>query len=61
MNHHLLGIHHVWPAGPGSILLWDAGFLLWGVLFLGGYLVIRTDSAATPMAGDKAVATDGRG
>lgn len=21
LNHHFLGIHHVWPAGPGSVLL----------------------------------------
>ncbi|RZH68498.1 DUF2243 domain-containing protein [Natrinema altunense] len=62
VSHQLLGIHHVWPAGPGPIVLWDALFLLWGALFLGsGYLVIRTDSAATPTAGDEAVATDGRG
>ncbi|ELZ00216.1 DUF2243 domain-containing protein [Natrialba aegyptia] len=44
VNHHLLGIHHVWPAGPGSVLLWDAGFLLSGVVFIvGGYALIRLD------------------
>jgi uncharacterized membrane protein len=58
VNHHLLGIHHVWPAGPGPVVLWDLAFLLWGALFLiGGYLVIRTDDAV-PATGD-AVATDG--
>ncbi|WP_254763719.1 DUF2243 domain-containing protein [Natrinema marinum] len=58
--HQLLGLHHVWPAGPGPTVLWDAVFLLWGALFLvGGYLLIRTDSAATPTAGTDAVATDG--
>ncbi|KDE58208.1 membrane protein [Halostagnicola sp. A56] len=42
VNHHLLGIHHVWPAGPGSVLLWDLGFLLWGGLFIVvGYAVVR--------------------
>ncbi|ELY70630.1 DUF2243 domain-containing protein [Natrinema versiforme] len=62
VDHHLLGLHHVWPAGPGPIILWDGAFLLWGALFLvGGYLVIRTDSAATPRTGDDAVATDGCG
>ncbi|WP_254523407.1 DUF2243 domain-containing protein [Natrinema caseinilyticum] len=60
--HKLLGLHHVWPAGPGPVLLWDLVFLCWGVLFLlGGYLVIRTDSAATPTTRDDAVATDGSG
>ncbi|MBZ6493554.1 DUF2243 domain-containing protein [Natrinema longum] len=59
VNHQLLRIHHVWPAGPGPIVLWDVLFLLWGVLFLGGgYLVIRTDSAVTPTASDEAVTTD---
>ncbi|WP_323174672.1 DUF2243 domain-containing protein [Natrialba sp. PRR66] len=44
VNHHLLGIHHVWPAGPGSVLLWDVGFLLSGVVFIvGGYALIRLD------------------
>lgn len=62
VNHQLLGLHHVWPAGPGPVILWDVGFLLWGALFLvGGYLVIRTDGAATPTTGDETVATDGSG
>lgn len=45
VNHHLLGIHHVWPAGPGSVLLWDVAFLAWGVLFIGGgYALLRGDA-----------------
>ncbi|WP_232700475.1 DUF2243 domain-containing protein [Halobacterium wangiae] len=49
VNHQLLGIHHVWPDGPGSVLLWDVAFLVWGVLFvLGGYAVVRGDGAAAP-------------
>ncbi|WP_246998306.1 DUF2243 domain-containing protein [Halosolutus gelatinilyticus] len=49
VNHQLLGIHHVWPAGPGSVLLWDVAFLLSGVLFLlGGYAVVRTGEAVRP-------------
>ena len=49
VDHHLLAIHHVWPAGPGSVLLWDLAFLAWGVsMLLGGYaLVRRADTAAT--------------
>jgi uncharacterized membrane protein len=47
VNHQLLGVHHVWPAGPGSVLLWDAAFLAWGALFVaGGYAVVRTDASA---------------
>ena len=49
VNHQLLGIHHVWPAGPGSVLVWDVAFLVWGLLFLaGGYGIARSDSAAVP-------------
>ena len=49
VNHLLLGIHHVWPDGPGSVLLWDLAFLGWGLLFLvGGYAIVRSDGAATP-------------
>ncbi|MFC6718717.1 DUF2243 domain-containing protein [Natrialbaceae archaeon GCM10025810] len=49
VDHQLLGVHHVWPAGPGSVLLWDLLYLLWGALFLaGGYLVVRTDDRAKP-------------
>lgn len=44
INHQLLGIHHVWPAGPGSTLLWDLAFLAWGVSFIAvGYAIIRRD------------------
>ena len=43
VNHQLLGIHHVWPAGPGPILLWDVAFLAWGLLFVTlGYVLTRS-------------------
>lgn len=49
VNHQVLGIHHVWPDGPGSVLLWDLAFLLWGLLFVvGGYGLVRSDDATTP-------------
>jgi uncharacterized membrane protein len=42
VNHHLLGLHHVWPDGPGPVLLWDLAFLAWGALFIvGGYAIAR--------------------
>ncbi|MCU4925032.1 DUF2243 domain-containing protein [Halobacteria archaeon AArc-dxtr1] len=45
VNHHLLGLHHVWPDGPGPTLLWDVAFLIWGLLFLlGGYAIVRTST-----------------
>ena len=48
LNHQLLGIHQVWPAGPGPTLLWDVAFLVWGVLFIvGGYAIVRTDDAVS--------------
>jgi uncharacterized membrane protein len=48
LDHHLLGIHHVWPAGPGPTLLWDLAFLAWGLLFaLGGYAIVRGDEPAS--------------
>lgn len=50
INHFLLGIHHVWPDGPGSILFWDVVFLIWGAAFLiGGYLLVRSDDPASPV------------
>lgn len=50
VNHHLLGLHHVWPAGPGPVLLWDIAFLVWGVLFIvGGYVIVRRDDAISPV------------
>ncbi|MFC6765088.1 DUF2243 domain-containing protein [Natrinema soli] len=46
IDHQLLGIHHVWPAGPGPVILWDIAFLIWGLLFIGGgYAIIRGDSS----------------
>lgn len=52
VNHHLLGIHHVRPDGPGSVLAWDVGFLAWGLLFVGaGYALVRGDDALSPRSG----------
>jgi len=46
VDHHLLGIHHVRPAGPGPVLLWDLAFLAVGALLVGvGYGLVRTDGA----------------
>lgn len=45
INHHLISIHHVWPDGPGPVLLWDLAFLIWGLLMIGGgYAIIRGDN-----------------
>lgn len=53
VDHHLLGIHHVWPGGPGSVLLWDGAFLAWGVLFVAaGYAVVRAEDARGPFPDD---------
>lgn len=50
VDHHLLELHHIWPAGPGPVLLWDVVFLVWGVLFvIGGYAIVRGDDALSPM------------
>lgn len=52
VDHHLLGVHHVWPAGPGGVVVWDAAFLAWGAAMAGvGYLVIRR--GAPPSTGDE--------
>lgn len=49
VNHHLLAIHHVWPDGPGPVVLWDVAFLVWGLLFIaGGYAIVRGDPAVSP-------------
>ncbi|AGB17486.1 putative membrane protein [Halovivax ruber XH-70] len=46
VDHHLLVLHRVWPAGPGPPILWDALFVLSGVaLLVGGYAIVRSDSA----------------
>ena len=51
VNHQLLGIHHVWPDGPGPVIAWDVGFLVWGLVFVaGGYLVVRRDDPSPPVA-----------
>lgn len=52
VDHHLLAVHHVWPAGPGPVVVWDLAFLVWGLLFVAaGYAVVRGDEAASPAAG----------
>ena len=52
VNHQLLGIHHVWPAGPGSVLLWDLLFLAWGAgMLLAGALLVRSAPASAPASG----------
>lgn len=46
VNHQLLELHHVWPDGPGPVLLWDGAFLVWGLLFIvGGYAIVLRDDA----------------
>jgi len=48
VDHHLLAIHHVWPAGPGGVLLWDLAFLAAGALFVVvGYALVRGVDAPT--------------
>lgn len=48
VDHQLLGVHHVWPDGPGPVLLWDLAFLAWGLLFVVvGYALVRGDDALT--------------
>nr|MBA2701265.1 DUF2243 domain-containing protein [Chloroflexota bacterium] len=51
VDHHILKIHHVKPGADEA--LFDAGFLVWGALFLVvGWLMIR--STRTPLkAGDR--------
>lgn len=59
VNHHLLGIHHVWPAGPGGIVVWDVAFLLWGAAMLAaGVQLIRRDPSVAPDRGRGAESGD---
>ncbi|MHB9288716.1 DUF2243 domain-containing protein [Halobacteriales archaeon Cl-PHB] len=52
LTHHVLGLHHVWPAGPGSPLVWDLTYLGVGAwLVLTGGLVVRADTAVAADAG----------
>ena len=54
VDHHLLGLHHVWVDGPGPVLLWDVAFLLWGLLFIaGGYMIVRGDRSISPVIEDR--------
>jgi uncharacterized membrane protein len=47
VDHHLLGVHHVRPGGPGGTLLWDVGFLVWrAAMLVVGYLLARSGTAA---------------
>lgn len=43
VDHQLLGVHHVnETVGPASRLVWDMGFLVWGVAMLaGGWALAR--------------------
>lgn len=55
LDHHLLGLHHVWPEGPGPVLLWDLAFLAWGLAFvLVGYGVVR---GAEALGGSRSAAS----
>ena len=57
VNHQLLGIHHVWPAGPGGVLLWDLLFLAWGAAMLvGGALIVRRASGRRTSGGTERTA-----
>ncbi|APX95780.1 DUF2243 domain-containing protein [Natronorubrum daqingense] len=59
VNHHLLGVHHVWPDGPGPVLLWDLAFLLWGLVFLAvGYRLVQTDTTTVPAPQNRAIRDD---
>jgi uncharacterized membrane protein len=61
VDHHLLGLHHVWPAGPGPVLLWDLAFLAWGVLFVAvGFRTVRRDPAFVPADEEGGASHEGR-
>ncbi len=52
VDHHLLGIHHVWPDGPGGVAVWDAAFLAWGAAMVAvGYVTIRSGSSPASGSG----------
>lgn len=49
VDHHILGIHHVWKDGPGGALAWDLAFLVWGaVMLVVGAALVRRDPAVAP-------------
>ncbi len=46
VDHHILGLHHVWPQGPGGLLAWDLGFLAFGGLLITiGWAMVHTGAA----------------
>lgn len=57
VDHHVLRIHHVWPAGPGGALVWDVAFLLWGAAMLvaGGLLIRGDPEVAADPEGERSV------
>jgi uncharacterized membrane protein len=51
VDHHLLGLHRVRP-GPDE-LLWDVGFLAWGLLMvIGGMALLRRPDPTRYLEGD---------
>jgi uncharacterized membrane protein len=58
VNHHILGLHHVNETVPPSQwMLWDLGFLVWGLTMIiaGTYLARRgqRETAAAPAAANR--------
>lgn len=49
IDHHILGIHHVNETVPrAQWIIWDLGFLIWGVAMLGGgWVLLRRGQRAT--------------
>lgn len=42
VSHWLLGLHHIWPAGPGGALAWDVAFFAFGLAQLAlGWRLLR--------------------
>ena len=50
INHHVLGIHHVNETVPrDQWIVWDIGFLIWGLAMLvGGAIILRRGRLETP-------------
>ena len=48
ISHHWLGIHHVNETVPREQWVhWEVGFLVWGAMLLGGFLLLRRGQAET--------------